>query len=238
MIARRASVTLWEPCGIVKNSSSLAIMANQEGRSARPKRSNDMGPTGERVAANLAEVRNERRMNQAELADRVTELGRPMSAPVVSKTEKLDRRIDVDDLVAFAVALDVSPNRLLLASAADGEPVELATEVTVPARNAWLWAVGESYLKEDLIRATGHREADMTRWARFYRENRPYADPIPTVDEFSPLEAQHREAFGRLRRAVDGLLDQGIEKQHVTEWLRLYLTFQGLFSAAPDGGGD
>jgi hypothetical protein len=50
-----------------------------------------------------------------------------MSAYSISKIETTDRRIDVDDLVALAVALDTTPNRLLLPGAVSGtDDVELA----------------------------------------------------------------------------------------------------------------
>src|SRR5579875_2632397 len=99
------SVTLTEGLSIVNMTGTLAVMARRE---------MEPGATARRAADNLAKIRSSRRMSQAELAGRVTQLGRPMSASVVSKTEKLDRRIDVDDLIAFAIALGVTPNRLLL----------------------------------------------------------------------------------------------------------------------------
>jgi hypothetical protein len=83
-------------------------------------------------------------MSQAELAERVAEIGRPMSGPVVSKTEKLDRRMDVDDLIAFAAALNTTPNRLLLQGSADrSEEIDLTPGMRVPAFDAWHWATGE-----------------------------------------------------------------------------------------------
>ena len=61
----------------------------------------------------------ERRMSQDELAAAVGRLGRPMTRQIIGKTEAGDRRIDVDDLVAFAVALGVTPGRLLLPGTAE-----------------------------------------------------------------------------------------------------------------------
>lgn len=127
----------------------------------------EAGETGKRTAVNLAEVRDSRHMSQAELAGRMIEIGRPMSASVVSKTEKQDRRIDVDDLVAFAVALDTTPNRLLLTGGVDERrDVELTSEVRLSEMAAWRWANGE----EPLPSAGDDSPA---RRLRYYEEGMP-----------------------------------------------------------------
>jgi transcriptional regulator with XRE-family HTH domain len=120
----------------------LAIMA---------RRAIEIGAVGRRVAENLTRLRERRRLSQEALAGLVQRLGRPMSGPVVSKTEQLDRRVDVDDLVALAVALGVSPNRVLLPEVGDlsrREPdlVDLAPAVRVTAVDAWRWAAGDAPL--------------------------------------------------------------------------------------------
>lgn len=160
---------------------------------AKPKRANEAGPTGERVAANLTAIRIDRGMSQAELAERVVEIGRPMSGPVVSKTEKLDRRMDVDDLIAFAAALNTTPNRLLLAASADrAEDIDLTPGVRVTAYAAWQWATGEIALnfytdprnpkQQFLHERFGSSNEDVTTTdlffdksgRKFHEENRPH----------------------------------------------------------------
>ncbi|MFC7962699.1 helix-turn-helix domain-containing protein [Rhodococcoides kroppenstedtii] len=74
----------------------------------------EIGPTGDVVRANIASVRRERGYTLRQLSDRFGEIGRPMSNSSISQIETGSRRVDVDDLVAFAVALDVSPNALLM----------------------------------------------------------------------------------------------------------------------------
>lgn len=71
-----------------------------------------LGPVGSRVAKNLRRVRNSRtvdgeRFTTRRLARTVSDLGIPMSASAVTKIEKQDRRMTVDELVAFAEALGV-----------------------------------------------------------------------------------------------------------------------------------
>lgn len=76
-----------------------------------------IGEAGEQVAERITAQRQQRRWDQAQLAARVTEAGRAMSASVLGKIESGHRRVDVDDLVAIADALDVSVAALLGAAA-------------------------------------------------------------------------------------------------------------------------
>ena len=133
-----------------------------------------IGPTGRRLAANLFALRKVRGLNQPQLARRMQDQGRSVHATVVSKIEQLDRRVDVDDLVALAIALGVTPNRLLLTGRitpdiAD-QAVELTPTVRMPALDAWQWAVGDVPLFG--------ADVDVNE---FRRENRPH-DPSEHID--------------------------------------------------------
>ena len=81
--------------------------------SERPRRANELGPTGIRLAGNPRRIRASRPMTTEQLAERVTTLGRPMYANTITKIEKRQRRVDVDDLTALAAALQVTVQRLL-----------------------------------------------------------------------------------------------------------------------------
>jgi transcriptional regulator with XRE-family HTH domain len=72
-----------------------------------------IGPAGVLTARAIARARTARGFAQRQLAERVTALGRPMTITMLSRIECRQRRCDVDDLVAIAAALDVSPLALL-----------------------------------------------------------------------------------------------------------------------------
>ena len=76
-------------------------------------RSLEIGPAGIRAARSIEILRTERGLAQRELAARVTALGRPMTNTMLSRIERAQRRCDIDDLVALAQALRVSPLALL-----------------------------------------------------------------------------------------------------------------------------
>ncbi len=76
-------------------------------------RSLEIGPAGIRDARTIEIIRTERGLSPRQLADRVTALGHPMSNTMLSRTERAQRRCDVDNLAAIAEALLVSPLVLL-----------------------------------------------------------------------------------------------------------------------------
>ena len=76
-------------------------------------RSLEIGTAGIRAARTIEILRTERGLAQRELAARVTALGRPMTNTMLSRIERAQRRCDIDDLVALAQALRVSPLALL-----------------------------------------------------------------------------------------------------------------------------
>ena len=73
----------------------------------------ELGTSGHAVRANIRRIRELQKMSLQDVSDRLTRLGRPIARSGLSKIESGDRRVDVDDLVAIAAALSVTPNRLL-----------------------------------------------------------------------------------------------------------------------------
>lgn len=165
---------------------------------AELRRHSEIGPVGQRVGENLRALRDAQGMKTAGLAAAVTELGVPMTASTVTKIEIQSRRVNVDELVALALALDVSPVTLLLPrQAPDTDPsdpqserVGITDRVSVPWETAWRWMHGEwpyshgewpSVAKPEHIR-------------RFRAVNRPY--------EGEPISEAGRMLGERLRAAT------------------------------------
>jgi transcriptional regulator with XRE-family HTH domain len=136
---------------------------------AATKKPTELGPVGRRVAENVRALRREQGVGQAQLADRLEELGRPLLSTGVSKLEAGTRRVDVDDLVALSVALGVNPSRLLLPVTDDDEDVELTPNRCAPGWSVWDWADGRAplpTLPEDEGLNTPDELADFRRLAR------------------------------------------------------------------------
>lgn len=100
---------------------------------------NPLSPTGDTVRGNVLRYRTRLNLGYAELARRLEELGRPIPVLGLSRIERGERRVDVDDLMALAVALGVSPTSLLLPDTTDsGHPVT-ATGITGTAADLLGW---------------------------------------------------------------------------------------------------
>lgn len=114
-----------------------------------------MGPTARTVADNVRRLREARGMSLRTLAVELKRLGRSLSADALNKIEngrtlesgaeppKQVRRVDMDDLMALAHALRVSPLTLLLPwPQREDDQVEITSIGEASARQAWDWALG------------------------------------------------------------------------------------------------
>lgn len=110
-----------------------------DGRSRE--RGNPIGPTGITVGENVRRIRADTRTTQAELARRLAENGRPIPVASIGRIESGERRVEVDDLVAIAIALGVTPLALLLPDTRlPVDDVELTGWGKLTAQEAWYWA--------------------------------------------------------------------------------------------------
>jgi len=93
------------------------------------------------VIDNVKRIRTGHNWSQATLAARLTEVGRPIRATGLHRLETGKRRIDVDDLVGLAAALEVSPITLLMPFTAKGT-VDVTAKIQAEALAAWDWMRG------------------------------------------------------------------------------------------------
>lgn len=103
-------------------------------------KTSDFGPTGITVTHRVAQLRGD--MSYAELSRRLEKLGRPIPPLGLRRIEGGARRVDVDDLMALAAALGVSPVTLLMPDAANRDDMVEATAVgELRAENLFYWAM-------------------------------------------------------------------------------------------------
>ncbi|GAB3169786.1 helix-turn-helix domain-containing protein [Streptomyces incanus] len=157
---------------------------------------NPLGPVGEQVRRNTARLREARGLTKKDLSDRVTEMGRAVPPLGVSRIEAGARRVDADDLVALAVALNVSPLTLLLPDAWDDESVWLADRKRVQSRTAWLWGQGLAPA-EDMPAAVEDESAETVqqRGRDYYKTEEEFrALALPTERRRAAEHPANREA--------------------------------------------
>jgi hypothetical protein len=168
--------------------------------------------TGRRVAENVRTLREGTTVRA--LATRLLALGRPILASGITKVEQGARRVDVDDLVALALALEVTPNRLLLPGTASEERVDLLDEVNSSSKTAWLWASGELDLWD---RPTVDRNLDLNRVRQFRQRNRPHDRADVSLDELE----QHASVLAELSRAAAKARASGLSMTTIVDYLKV-----------------
>lgn len=172
-------------------SGTIAVMAKEP---------IEPGPASERVATNVAALRG--KVQQSEISRRLAILGRPLSVSTLSKIEQRNRRIDVDDLMALAIALEATPNRLLLpGEVGDQETdplVDLADGIHATPLAAWRWASGDLPLSP-------HEWSGGARGRihRFRAINRPHDPDRYDFDEMGELREDLGDVWSALKAAAE-----------------------------------
>lgn len=107
----------------------------------------DLGATGERVAEQIALLRNELNLTYAALEKRLEAGGHKIPALGLRRIEAKARKVDADDLTALAIALEVSPLTLILPQDGDYEPSGISGLPDEVGSNVlWRWGVGDEPL--------------------------------------------------------------------------------------------
>lgn len=175
-------------------------------------------PVGARIGSNVRRLRLEEGLELRKLSDQLAEVGHPISLGQLSKLELGQRRVDVDDLVALAMVLNVTPSRLLLPKPTEdeGEVVSLTPHVSVPWRRAWQWMSGDWWLPEQREPADHDDEYD------WYEASRPH-DPTG-VYNFNPASLRgHEKAMAKVVGAVQQAIADGMSRRQVVSALDFYL---------------
>jgi transcriptional regulator with XRE-family HTH domain len=104
------------------------------------------GSTSDTVRANITAVRELQNLNYTQVSERLARSGWTISAVGIRRIESGERRVDVDDLAALAVALGVTPITLLMPPGT-GRPDEFVdvTGLANPAlaRRVWDWLTAQ-----------------------------------------------------------------------------------------------
>lgn len=175
-----------------------------------------------------------------ELSARLAKLGRPILPSGITKIEQGKRRVDVDDLVALAAALKVTPTRLIMGPPPTEGPedpaheevwewhpwkdskgnerapipvLRLAPELAMEPWEAWAWAQGDMPLG-DIWRLPEESSVKFAEdeEAKFQAQNR-----LPVPRPFLGLADDLQTAVGAVGAAVMDALDKGLTEDQVSQ---------------------
>ncbi|MGW7344017.1 helix-turn-helix domain-containing protein [Streptomyces sp. NPDC054854] len=135
----------------------------------RGRRAIEVGPTGTTVGLNLGRLRKRHGLTTRQLSGALERAGRYIPASGITRMEKGERSVTVDDLAALCRVLGVSPSALLLPlTSQPTDSVEVTGAGSVSAVDAWQWANGERPLsltsgkeREELVE---HRLYGLPLW--------------------------------------------------------------------------
>jgi transcriptional regulator with XRE-family HTH domain len=128
---------------------------------------NDLGPIGVNVSHTVRRFREERRLSYAELSRRLADVGREIPPLGLRRIEAGDRKVDVDDLVALALALNVAPVGLLLPAV---ESSVVPQGNLYSAEDIWAWGRGGHPIS---MSQPGN---DVGEWIEFMVASNPLTD--------------------------------------------------------------
>ncbi|MFF6966046.1 hypothetical protein ACFY9G_22120 [Streptomyces anthocyanicus] len=133
-----------------------------------------------------AELKKQGRALGADALNKI-ENGRPLD-PGEDERGRQIRRVDVDDLVALALALQVSPTAFLLPPTIAGD-VQLARGKTVSALDAWMWVTSRRPLTipegDDGTAVADHQIYSLPVGLR--RLGKPGEPGVQTTEGFVPM---------------------------------------------------
>jgi len=144
----------------------------------------DTGPTSNTVAANVTKFRGDLGMNYTDLSEQLGKAaGWSINAVGIRRTEKGERRVTPDDLIALALALGVSPITLLMPATSDpADEVEVTGADKVTADRLWAWLLA-------LYPLTYQGEPNAMLGQIFQSKARPEWMPVNPAVHFSGLPA-------------------------------------------------
>jgi transcriptional regulator with XRE-family HTH domain len=186
-------------------------METNNGRAGR--RKVEPGPTSRHVAANVKRLRGARGFSLVELSKQLARIGRPILPSGLNKIEQRHRSVDVDDLMALALALGVNANALLLPPDVSAESVALTEKVSARGFRAWEWATGEAPL--DAPDSTWLRLSELTEWFEMTRPHKPPEEIAAEVAAVRQRLLEHAEGTDREVKAAQqrwrGLQQEGTD---------------------------
>lgn len=167
----------------------------------QPRPAAQYGPSGATVADNVQRMRRRRDLSIYELSAMLRKAGRPITPAAVGKIERQQRQVTVDDLLALAVILGVSPSALLLPLDDNANKrVDVTGAGEVPADVAWDWMDG----KRPLRLTSDSEETEMLEYDLYSRPpgRRIHTSPLrPTTED---ERAFVRRALGMKEGGTDG----------------------------------
>ena len=184
-----------------------------------PPTSPDPAPLPSQVfVAELGPARRRKGLSQQELADRLEDIGAPIDRSTIGKIEADKRKVSLDELFSFALALGVSPLALVVPRSMEKMSVSPGVAADTQQVVHWvrnLYPLWPSYVDPSEADERFFEEARTDREAAAYR-NHPSLLAIEKlvtamVSVAGSRESEDREQFARAASILGLLVDRIID---------------------------
>jgi transcriptional regulator with XRE-family HTH domain len=195
----------------------------------------DLGPTGMRVAEAVRRFRRGGEVTTAKLSGRLTALGQPIPDTSITKREAGTSRVDVDDLMALALALGVTPNTLLLPEVSylgSADTHHLTPAASGTAEELWQWAQGETPLHMHIPGAAAWLGGEDHPALRFTLRTRPYLTAPRAPGSGSGASGGPLPELRELSVAIQRAMKAGASGTEIRRVAELTMTLPALMTDA------
>ncbi len=146
------------------------------------------GPTSNTVKANITAVREAQNLNYTQVSERLATFGWTISAVGFRRIESGERRVDVDDLTAIALALGVTPITLLMPQTEAPEDQAVLTGLvdSIPSGALWGWLTAERSIVISLGELIEFYKRALPPWAWAERQDKVSAMVDEMISDVDP----------------------------------------------------
>lgn len=177
--------------------------------------------------------RRARNVTTAEVSRRLDAIGYPIADTGITKAEKGDRRVDVDDLAPIALVLGVTPNTLLMPQVdylGTADTRQLTPKVEGSAERLWQWAQGEKPLRVPVPGAPSWLGDSENLALEFSIRCRPYLTALHAPAPGAVAPGVPHPALVDLTAAVLAALGAGAGGTEVRRAVELAITLPAIMS--------
>lgn len=192
---------------------------------ADKKKTNQIDVTGLTVAANIKRLRGGQLLK--DISEQLSEIGRHITPLALARIESGERKVDVDDLMAFAIVFDVSPLTLLLPNSGSALVSSKITGVSheYGANVLWLWGRGDEPL--EIAASVGDKQALCDNWEEleYLYDNPPADGKYSDADEYrnkhieySPEQEHEIDLFAKNAKPAIDERKTGLLRAYLPEY--------------------
>ncbi|WP_416444683.1 hypothetical protein AB3K78_15385 [Leucobacter sp. HNU] len=175
----------------------------------------DLGPTGKTVAVNIARRREALNLSYVALEQRLIKAGQRIPALGLRRIEARARKVDVDELLALAFALECTPTFLL-------SPLDPEAPVTAIKDGELIWEEKRAWLQ-------GKAKLTPSSLAHFWERESLSQDAVISASEYLLRAVESGQRSPKPKHYYEAERDEAVARKAFSDERRAHFTndFEG-----------